>query len=141
MLQYKKRIMKIAVLSLALTMLTSSMMAFAQTYKNKYVYGSAYTVVADGTNDDCSTSYVTVKIDKIYKSTGEDSNYTKVKADIIGTKGSQISTESGVVLRLGETTNIKLNMMYGAGSKMKLRMKGNNSSLDCIVDFTAAISS
>ena len=133
-------IAKITVSFLALMILTSSVVSFAQTYKNKYVYGSDYTVVADGKSDN-SAQYLTVTVNKINKADGDPSSYTKVKADVLNSSGSQISTNTNIVLRLGEATSIPLNKKYASGTAMKLRMKGNNSCLDCIVDFATAISS
>lgn len=133
-----KKLKKGIVLMTTFVILTSSMMVFAKAYTNKYVYGEKYVVVADGESTNAA-SYLAVTVDEIYKSDGTDSNYSKVKADVLSNAGNQISVSTDNVLRKGEVVNIPLLIFYGAGADMKLRMKGNVSSLDCIVDFTAAI--
>lgn len=131
----------LTVLTIMFVLLTSSIIVLAQTYQNKTVYGDRYTVVADGTNDDNCVGYVTVCVTEIYKSDGTDSNYSKVRSDIVGWSGEQLSTSTDIVLKKGESTNIPLIFTYASGTRMRLRMKGNISSLDCIVNFNAAITS
>lgn len=135
-----KRVISFITMTVILSLLTSSIVVCAQSYRDKYVYGDRYTVVAEGTNDDNEVGYVTVTVTKIDKADGSDSNYSKVKADIIGKSGDQYSIETDNILKLGESTNIPLMYAYPSGNYMRLRMKGNISSLDCIVNFNAAIS-
>lgn len=136
----KNRVKRAAVLLMAITMLASSMGVFAQSYSNKYVYGSKYTVVADGKNDNNGANFVTVTLSDIYKDDGSESNYSRVRADVLNGSGNQISTNTNVAVDLNKTTTIMLNQTYASGAAMKLRMKGNDSSKDCIVTFAASIS-
>lgn len=133
------RIKKLVVI-MAFTLLTSSMVVCAQSYTNKKVYGDRYVVVVDGKSVNLA-SHLTVTIDEIYEADGSDSNYEKVKADVLNKDSDQISVNTDNTLKKGEAVNIPLVQNYGSGITMKLRMKGNVSFLDCIVDFTAALSS
>ena len=76
----------------------------------------------------------------IWKADGSESNYRKVLADVCNEYGDQMSTLTEHTVRLGEATMIYLLQVYPAGTRVRLRMKGNNESLDCIVSFTASIS-
>jgi len=133
-----KKLFKIVVCTLVLTMFASTGV-FAKSYTNKYVYGNAYSVVADGSFDN-SSNYMTVTLTHIYKADGTESDYSKVKSDVLDGSGNQISTSTGVLLYLDEGTIISLKQQYSSGTRMKLRMKGNDSSLDCIVNFSAPLS-
>ena len=113
--------------------------AFAKTYFNVNVYGNRYTVAAEGTKDDQS-NFITVTVTDIYKADGSASDYKKVKADVLDNSGNQISNSTDNVLDLDEAELVMLRQVYASGTRIKLRMKGNTSSLDCKVTFTAPIS-
>lgn len=133
-----KKITSIIVTAMVMvTILTTA--AFAQSYANKYVYGNAYTVVANGGFSDGGANYLTTTVGEIYKADGTSSNYSRVRGDVLNSSGNQISVSTNVALDLDTPTLIMLNQNYAAGTIMKLRMKGNVNSLDCIVDFTTAI--
>lgn len=136
----KKGKAKVIILMMALFVLTSSMVVSAQSYANKYVYGDRFSVVVDGTTDN-SANFVTVTLTEIRKSDGEPSNYSKVRAKVYDSNNNQISVSNNVEVVKQQTATILLTYMYSSGTQMKLLMKGNNSSLDCIVDFAASISS
>ena len=130
----------IAAVAFALIVCTLLCMnVFAKLYGPIYVYGDRYTVVASGTADNTG-SYLSVTVNNIYKADGSNSNYSTVKADVLNSSGSQISSNTNVALSLGTATNISLIQSYNSGTSMRLRMKGNMSSLDCQVKFTAALS-
>lgn len=135
----KKGKIKIAVLFIALSVMSSSVVAFAQSYRNKYVYGAMYTVVVDGTTDN-DANFVTVSLTEIKKADGSTSNYKQVRGDVLDSAGNQISEKTNISIPKQETTTIILDKPYVRGTEMKLRMKGNDSSLDCIVTFAASIS-
>ncbi len=134
-----KRKAKAVILLMALFILTSSVVVFAQSYSNKYVYGDQFTVIVDGTTDNDS-NFVTVTLTDIYKADGASSNYSRVRAKVYDANNDKISVGSDVVVEKQKTTTILLIYSYPSGTRMKLLMKGNNSSLDCIVNFAASIS-
>ncbi len=135
----KRKRIKVGIAAMALIILTSSMAAFAQSYTDVYVFGSQYTVAADGESEN-TANYVVVVLTDIYKADGTSSNYSKVKGDVVNTSGDQISTKTDCPITVQETTTIMLSHVFARGTKMKLRLKGNNSTLDCIVNFSASIS-
>lgn len=136
----KKRRTKMGIALMALVILTASVTAFAKSYIHVYVYGSTYTVVADGKNDNNGANFVTVTLTEILKSDYATSDYSKVRGDVLDSSGNQISINTDVSIDLNQATNIILKQNYPSTTSMKLRMKGNKSSLDCIVTFTASIS-
>lgn len=94
--------------------------------------------MAEGTTDNTG-NFVTVTVINIKKSDGSASSYSKVRADVIDDDGNQISTDTNVPLSVQQAETIYLKQIYWSGAYMKLRMKGNNNNLDCIVDFSASI--
>jgi hypothetical protein len=138
MKKISQKFAKIMVGALLLTTVIPTV-ASAQSYFNKYVNGSTYTVVASGSFDN-SSNYVTVTVTEILTAEGAASNYKKVKSDVLDSSGNQISSSTDVELDLGSAKNIMLKQTYPSGKSMKLRMKGNTSSLDCQVTFSAPIS-
>lgn len=135
----KKCRVKVVVLLMAFFILTSSVVAYAQSYTNMYVYGNEFKVMVDGTTDN-SSNFVTVTLTDIYKADGSSSNYAKVRAKIYDGNNDKISVGSDVAVEKQKTTTILLIREYTSQTRMKLLMKGNNSSLDCIVNFAASIS-
>lgn len=136
----KKSKAKIIISLLALIVLTSSIVVSAQSYADKYIYGDRFTVIVDGTTDN-SGNFVTVTLTELRKADGSASNYSKIRAKIYDSNNDRISVGSDVEVVKQKTTTILLTYMYASGTRMKLLMKGNNSSLDCIADFAASISS
>jgi len=135
----KKSFLKRLLCLMAVTaLLAPSTVAFAQTYSHVYVYGTRYNVVADGTMDD-SCNYITVVLADIWKADGSESNYRKVLADVCNEYGDQMSVLTDNTVKLDEAKIIYLLQVYPAGTRVRLRMKGNNEFLDCIVTFTASI--
>lgn len=135
----KKRWVKVSVILMVLAIMTSSVAVYAESYCNVYVYGARYTVVADGQSEH-SGNFVTVTVTNIYKADGSESEYSKVRGDVVDENGNQISVNTDELIELYTARNIILSQVYARGSKMKLRMKGNKSNLDCIVTFAASIS-
>ena len=135
----KKNVLKKLLCFMAVVaLLTPSTVAFAQNYSKVYVNGNSYGVVADGTMDD-GCNYITVVLTEILKADGSESNYKKVLADVCNTYGDQMSILTDNTVRLDEATTIPLMQVYPAGTRVRLRMMGNNVFLDCIVSFSASI--
>lgn len=135
----KKNVLKrLLCLMAVVALLTPSTVAFAQNYSDVYVNGNSYGVVAEGTMDD-GCNYITVVLTEIMKADGSESNYKKVLADVCDADGNQISILTDNVVKLQKATLIPLMQTYPAGTRVKLRMMGNNIFLDCIVSFSASI--
>lgn len=132
-----KKITKTILAVCVMTMLMS-VVVYAKTFYYKDVYGAYYSVVAEGECDN-DGNYLTVTVVNIYKEDGSNSSYTKVKADILDAMSSQLSYKTDTVLEKGKAGNIMLVQSMPSGTYMALRMKGNNSNLNCIVDFSAAL--
>lgn len=82
---------------------------------------------------------MTVTVDRIRKADGSSSSYSTILTDIIESSGDQISENANYAIKLKTASNIPLYQSFSEDTWMKLRMKGNEPTLDCIVDFTASL--
>lgn len=135
----KKRKITVSGILSVLLIAASMQVTFANVYTDQYIHGKRYRVVAEGISDNGRLPYVTVTVDRIRKADGSSSSYSTILTDIIESSGDQISENANYAIKLKTASNIPLYQSFSEDTWMKLRMKGNEPTLDCIVDFTASL--
>lgn len=135
----KKRKITVSGILSVLLIAASVKVTFASAYYNEYVYGERYRVVASGTSDNGEEPYIMVSVSKINKSDGTGSTYKTILTDVLRESGDQISKYANYPIYLNSPINIPLYKSFPEGMLMRFRMKGNDSTLDCIVDFTVSL--
>ncbi|MBD5553788.1 MAG: hypothetical protein HDQ95_00155 [Roseburia sp.] len=96
-------------------------------FSKEYVDSNEWTYICYSIRSSRTTD-LEVKISKIYKADGSDSNYKKVKVYCSG-GGYDFSTK---IAQLNTTVSYEVPVGYGAsGTTYKLYAMGNDPSLDC----------